>query len=186
MPNSRVCCGTRGLPSYFKTAHGCRTHRKLKFDPITADWTYIRWLGDHKAIEARTATWDKIVVDRAAELSNWVDFCYQLRKRGVLVYAYTNNHYALCRRRHNACVPNYAELSHLVCSFSVRLSAFAPPGYLIWVGIIQRGLSFPGAMHEMKPPYGAWCPYRETFVEQDCDPMRAPGSIASFFGSVQL
>jgi hypothetical protein len=34
------------------------------------------------------------VVDRTAELSNWVDFCYQVKKRGVIVFAYANNHYA--------------------------------------------------------------------------------------------
>jgi hypothetical protein len=45
---------------------------ELQFDPITATWTYIRWLGDRKQIEAQTMTWDKAVVDRSAELSNWV------------------------------------------------------------------------------------------------------------------
>jgi uncharacterized protein YecE (DUF72 family) len=67
---------------------------ELKFDPITANWTYIRWLGDRKAIEQQTINWDKTVVDRSAELSSWVDFCYQLRKRGVLIYAFANNHYS--------------------------------------------------------------------------------------------
>jgi uncharacterized protein YecE (DUF72 family) len=38
--------------------------------------------------------WDKTVVDRSAELSSWVDFCYQVIKRGVLIYAYANNHYS--------------------------------------------------------------------------------------------
>jgi uncharacterized protein YecE (DUF72 family) len=66
----------------------------LKFDPITADWTYIRWLGDRKQIEEQTTTWEKTVVDRTPELSTWVDFCYQIRKRGVIVFAYANNHYA--------------------------------------------------------------------------------------------
>ena len=66
---------------------------ELQFDPITADWTYIRWLGDRKQIEARTMTWDKAVVDRTAELNSWVDFCYQIMKRGVLIYAYANNHF---------------------------------------------------------------------------------------------
>lgn len=66
---------------------------ELQFDPITAGWTYIRWLGDRKQIEAQTMTWDKIVVDRSAELSSWVDFCYQIMKRGMLVYAYANNHF---------------------------------------------------------------------------------------------
>ena len=66
---------------------------ELKFDAITADWTYIRWLGNRKEIEAMTQTWDKVVVDRTEELSSWVDFCYQIKKRGVTVYAYANNHY---------------------------------------------------------------------------------------------
>jgi len=65
-----------------------------KFDLITADWTYIRWLGDRKAIELQTLTWDKIIVDRTAELTSWVDFCYQIKRRGITVYAYANNHYA--------------------------------------------------------------------------------------------
>jgi uncharacterized protein YecE (DUF72 family) len=67
---------------------------ELKFDPITTDWTYIRWLGDRKGIEEQTTTWDKTLVDRSAELSSWVDYCYQIRRRGVLIYAYANNHYA--------------------------------------------------------------------------------------------
>jgi uncharacterized protein YecE (DUF72 family) len=64
------------------------------FDPITADWTYIRWLGDRKEIEKQTTTWDRTVVDRTAQLSSWVDYCYQVRKRGITIYAYANNHYA--------------------------------------------------------------------------------------------
>jgi uncharacterized protein YecE (DUF72 family) len=65
-----------------------------KFDPVTTDWTYIRWLGDRKGIEKVTTTWDKTVVDRTEALSGWVDYCYQIRKRGVMIYAYANNHYA--------------------------------------------------------------------------------------------
>jgi uncharacterized protein YecE (DUF72 family) len=65
-----------------------------KFDPITADWTYIRWLGDRKGIEQQTLVWDKTIVDRTRELSSWVDFCFQIKKRGILIYAYANNHYA--------------------------------------------------------------------------------------------
>jgi uncharacterized protein YecE (DUF72 family) len=65
-----------------------------KFDPITAAWTYIRWLGDRKGIETITQTWNKTVVDRIPQLSSWIDFCHQIRKRGVIIYAYANNHYA--------------------------------------------------------------------------------------------
>jgi uncharacterized protein YecE (DUF72 family) len=67
---------------------------ELKFDPITADWTYIRWLGDRKDIEELTLSWDRTVVDRAAELQSWVDYCYQIWNRGVLIYAYANNHFS--------------------------------------------------------------------------------------------
>ena len=67
---------------------------ELKFDPITAGWTNIRWLGDRKSIEEQTTTWDKTIVDRTSELSSWVDLCYQMRKRGVIVFAYANNDFA--------------------------------------------------------------------------------------------
>jgi uncharacterized protein YecE (DUF72 family) len=65
-----------------------------KFDPVTTDWTYIRWLGDRKGIEALTQTWNKTVIDRTDQLKSWVNFCYQVKRRGVTVYAYANNHYA--------------------------------------------------------------------------------------------
>jgi uncharacterized protein YecE (DUF72 family) len=65
-----------------------------KIDPITADFTYIRWLGDRKAIEEITTVWNKTVVDRTAELQSWVDVCQKIQKRGVTQYVYANNHYA--------------------------------------------------------------------------------------------
>ena len=63
------------------------------FDPITTDWTYIRWLGDRKSIEQITKTWDKNVVDRTHKLSSWVDYCQQVQRRGVTIFAYANNHF---------------------------------------------------------------------------------------------
>jgi len=65
-----------------------------KVDPITADFTYIRWLGDRKAIEQITTVWNKTVVDRTAELQSWVDVCEKIQKRGLTQYIYANNHYA--------------------------------------------------------------------------------------------
>ena len=65
-----------------------------KLDPITADFAYIRWLGDRKGIEERTKTWDKTIVDRRKELTEWVNVCYKIRARGVPIFAYANNHYA--------------------------------------------------------------------------------------------
>jgi uncharacterized protein YecE (DUF72 family) len=64
-----------------------------KFDPITTDWTYIRWLGDRKGIERITTTWDKTVIDRTSEIQSWVDVCYVTTRRGVKVFGYANNHY---------------------------------------------------------------------------------------------
>jgi uncharacterized protein YecE (DUF72 family) len=66
----------------------------LKFDPSAAGWTYIPWLGDRRAIEAQTTTFDKEIVERKQELSCWADYCYRLSRRGVAVYAYANNHHS--------------------------------------------------------------------------------------------
>jgi uncharacterized protein YecE (DUF72 family) len=71
-------------------------------DPITTDFSYIRWLGDRKGIEEKTTTWDKTIVDRKSELLEWVEACRAILKRKIRIFAFANNHYALCRRRHNA------------------------------------------------------------------------------------
>jgi len=65
-----------------------------KYDPVTADFTYIRWLGDRKGIEMLTKVWDKTIVDRTGEMQEWVKYCRQIQHRGVTIYAFANNHYA--------------------------------------------------------------------------------------------
>ncbi len=65
-----------------------------KFDPITADFTYVRWLGDRKEIEQQTKVWDKIIVDRSRELSEWVEVLKTVHKRKIQILAFANNHYA--------------------------------------------------------------------------------------------
>jgi len=65
-----------------------------KFDPITADFTYIRLLGDRKGIEKQTKIWDKVIVDRSKELMSCVNVCQRTIRRGVSTYVYVNNHYA--------------------------------------------------------------------------------------------
>jgi uncharacterized protein YecE (DUF72 family) len=65
-----------------------------KFDPITADFTYIRWLGDRKGIEALTKVWDKTIVDRNGEMREWVKFLSGVQKRKIQILAFANNHYA--------------------------------------------------------------------------------------------
>ncbi len=65
-----------------------------KFDPITASFTYVRWLGDRKGIEEQTKTWDKIIMDRRAELFEWAEILGKVHKRKIQILAFANNHYA--------------------------------------------------------------------------------------------
>jgi len=69
---------------------------KEKFDLITADFVYVRWLGDRKAIEQQTTTWDQTIIDRQADLRNWADLLWRLvNDKGIRkIFAYANNHYA--------------------------------------------------------------------------------------------
>lgn len=68
---------------------------KEKFDLITADFIYVRWLGDRHGIEKITKTWDKTVVDRESDLKDWVDVLKGMMndKKIRRLFAYANNHY---------------------------------------------------------------------------------------------
>ena len=69
---------------------------KPQLDMITTDWTYVRWLGDRTGIEKLTGTWDKTVIDRTADLKNWVEVLRQMvnTKKILKMFAFANNHYA--------------------------------------------------------------------------------------------
>ena len=67
---------------------------KEKFDMITADFAYVRWLGERKEIEAQTKSWDKTVIDRREDLTNWVELFRQVVARNLKIFGYANNHYA--------------------------------------------------------------------------------------------
>lgn len=60
----------------------------------TTDFAYVRWLGDRHGIERRTTTWDRLIVDRSAEMGRWVPAIRTLMEEGRSVYGYFNNHYA--------------------------------------------------------------------------------------------
>ncbi|HXE35761.1 MAG TPA: DUF72 domain-containing protein [Verrucomicrobiae bacterium] len=68
---------------------------KEKLNLITADFTYVRWLGDREGIEAETKTWDKIIVDRTSDLRNWIEVLKQMlnTKKILKMFAFANNHY---------------------------------------------------------------------------------------------
>ena len=65
-----------------------------KLDPITADFTYVRLLGHRKRIEEQTKTWDRVFVNRTAEVGEWVRYLRPVMQRGVQVLVYVNNHYS--------------------------------------------------------------------------------------------
>jgi uncharacterized protein YecE (DUF72 family) len=65
-----------------------------KFDPITADFTYVRWLGDRKGIEEKTKVWNEVIVDRSRELAEWAEILGKVHKRKIQILAFANNHYA--------------------------------------------------------------------------------------------
>jgi uncharacterized protein YecE (DUF72 family) len=69
---------------------------KEKFDLATTDWTYVRWLGDRKGIEAETKTWDKTIINRTTDMKNWVEVLRQMvnTKKILKMFAFANNHYA--------------------------------------------------------------------------------------------
>jgi len=64
------------------------------YDLLTADSSYIRWLGNRKDIEKLTTTWNSTIIDRTNDLQTWVDVCEKIQKRGITQYVYANNHYS--------------------------------------------------------------------------------------------
>jgi uncharacterized protein YecE (DUF72 family) len=64
-----------------------------KGDALTTDFTYIRWLGDRKAIEELTKLWDKTIIDRSEDLREWIEACRSFMQRKIRVFAFANNHY---------------------------------------------------------------------------------------------
>ncbi|MDZ4806063.1 MAG: DUF72 domain-containing protein [Candidatus Eisenbacteria bacterium] len=69
-----------------------------KLDPVTANFSYIRFLGDHKRMDAlvkdRDRPWGSLAVDRTAETVRWVPVVRDLLSRKLDVFAYFNNHFA--------------------------------------------------------------------------------------------
>lgn len=63
-------------------------------DPVTAEFTYIRWLGDRKRIEEIAKVWNKILIDRTTEMEEWMPAIQKLLDRRLTIYAFFNNHYA--------------------------------------------------------------------------------------------
>lgn len=65
-----------------------------RLDLVTADFTYARLIGDRAAVEAKTETFDRIVIDQGARLDRWAELLRDLLPRVRETFAYANNHYA--------------------------------------------------------------------------------------------
>ncbi len=75
-----------------------------RWDVFTAPFVYIRFLGNHKEMDAtvkraqeegrRKRTWEGLIVDRTVEMRQWVPSIKEAVARQVPVYVYFNNHYA--------------------------------------------------------------------------------------------
>ncbi len=75
-----------------------------KMDVITADFSYVRFIGDRKRIETlvneriksgeKKRQWDELVVDRRGEMERWVQAIRELMRHRIDMYVYFNNHYA--------------------------------------------------------------------------------------------
>lgn len=65
-----------------------------ELDLLTSDFTYARLIGDRKAVEAKTETFDKIVIDQGDRLAKWAELLLAMLPRARETFAYANNHYA--------------------------------------------------------------------------------------------
>jgi uncharacterized protein YecE (DUF72 family) len=63
-------------------------------DPVTADFAYVRLLGDRQRIEAITTTWGREVLDWSENLDRWARLLARLHERQVSTFVFVNNHYA--------------------------------------------------------------------------------------------
>ncbi len=66
----------------------------LRHDVWTADFAYGRLIGDRKAVERHTKTFERTVLDKDAELRRWAELIGTARERVPETYVYANNHYA--------------------------------------------------------------------------------------------
>jgi uncharacterized protein YecE (DUF72 family) len=52
-------------------------------DLVTSDFTYVRFIGDRKAIEAKTKRWDKLIEDKTPEMTVWAKKDRQQRRENL-------------------------------------------------------------------------------------------------------
>jgi len=66
----------------------------VKGDLATTDFVYARLIGDRKAVDRKTKTFDRLVLDKSDNLRRWGDLLSELGERVARTYVFANNHYA--------------------------------------------------------------------------------------------
>lgn len=66
----------------------------IKQNPVTANFSYLRWLGDRRGIERMTKKWGETILERDGELEEWARVSKTLLALGITIFGYANNHYA--------------------------------------------------------------------------------------------
>lgn len=59
-------------------------------DPVTANFSYIRWIGDRKGIEQQTIRWDRVTLNLEHKMQEWIRVIRQLLQRGIRVFGFFN------------------------------------------------------------------------------------------------
>jgi uncharacterized protein YecE (DUF72 family) len=65
-----------------------------RLDPWTTNFAYARLIGDRKAVDRVTKTFDQVVLDKEADLVRWATLLSSARDRVPETYVFANNHYA--------------------------------------------------------------------------------------------
>jgi len=65
-----------------------------RFDLFTTNFAYARLIGDRKAVDRETKTFDRTVLDKERDLVRWAELLTSARTRVPETYVYANNHYA--------------------------------------------------------------------------------------------
>lgn len=63
-------------------------------DLLTTDFAYVRLIGDRKAVEERTESFDRIVLDHGERLAHWATYLQGVLPRVRETFAFANNHFA--------------------------------------------------------------------------------------------
>jgi uncharacterized protein YecE (DUF72 family) len=65
-----------------------------KLDVVTTDFVYGRFIGDRKAVEERTKVFDRVVLDKSADIERWSALLQDVLEIVPKAYVFANNHYA--------------------------------------------------------------------------------------------